>query len=97
MKITSHHEWGHEDEQVEIISIKYVEVIFERDDDTQHKYVLSDWVVETTYRHDEFYEQDVTLYRANVINPQSGEKLCKAELSEEEEEKIKDYISKMDY
>lgn len=93
MKITTHHEWGHESEHVEIISSKHVEVLFERDEDT---HVLSDWIVETTFRYDEFYEEEVTLYRASVIHPQSGEKLCKAELSEEEEEKIKDYISEIE-
>ena len=96
MKITTHHEWGHESEHVEIISSKHVEVLFERDEDTQYKYVLSDWIVETTFRYDEFYEEEVTLYRASFIHPQSGEKLCKAELSEEEEEKIKDYISNIE-
>jgi hypothetical protein len=96
MKITSHHEYGHDQEEVEVISIKNVEVAFERDEDTQYKYVLSDWIVETVWRHGNFYEETVTLRRASVIHPDSGEKLCKAVLSEEEEEKIKDYISNLE-
>lgn len=96
MKITSNHEYGHDQEEVEVISIKNVEVAFERDEDTQYKYVLSDWIVETVWRHGNFYEETVTLRRASVIHPDSGEKLCKAVLSEEEEEKIKDYISNLE-
>ena len=97
MNITSHHFIGHEQEDVEIISIKHIEVLFERDEDTPYKRVLSKWVVFTTYRHDEFYEEDIVLSRASVIHPYNGEKLCKADLSEEEEEKIKDYISNIEF
>jgi len=96
MKITSHHEHGHEHEEVEVISIKYVDVVFERDEETAYQTVLSNWVVETIYRHGNFDGETVTLIRASVLHPQSGEKLCKAELSEEEEEKIKDYISNIE-
>ena len=96
MKITSHHEYGHDHEEVEVISIKNVEVAFERDEDTQYKYVLSDWIVETVYRHGNFHEEMITLRRASVIHPHNGEKLCKAELSEEEQEAIKDYISEIE-
>jgi|LauGreDrversion4_2_1035121.scaffolds.fasta_scaffold169430_3 hypothetical protein len=96
MKITSHLEHGHDHEEVEVISIKYVDVVFERDEETAYQTVLSNWVVETIYRHGNFYEETVTLIRASVIHRDSREKLCKAELSEEEEEKIKDYISNIE-
>lgn len=96
MKITSHHEHGHDQEVVEVISIKYVDVVFERDEETAYKTVLSNWVVETIYIYGNFDEETVTLIRASVLHPDSGEKLCKAVLSEEEEEKIKDYISNLE-
>lgn len=96
MKITSHHEYGHDHEEVEVISIKNVEVAFERDEDTQYKYVLSDWIVETIWRHGNFDGETVTLRRASVIHPDSGEKLCKAVLTDEEQEEIKDYIAEIE-
>jgi hypothetical protein len=97
VKITSHHEYGHVHEEVEVISIKPVEVAFERDEDTQYKYVLSDWIVETIWRHGYSDGGTVTLRRASVIHPHNGEKLCKAELSEEEEEKVRAYISNLEF
>lgn len=96
MKITSHHEHGHDQEVVEVISIKYVDVVFERDEETAYKTVLSNWVVETIYRYGNFDEETVTLIRASVLHPDSGEKLCKADLTYKEQEQIKDYISQIE-
>lgn len=97
MRIESHLAHGFESETVEVISTRKFDIVFERDEDTPYKRVLTTWGVYTTYRHDEFYHEETMLLRASVIHPYNGEKLCKADLSDEEMEKLEAHISNLEF
>lgn len=97
MKIEPHSHRGFESEAVEVVSTRRFDIVFERDEDTPYKRVLTTWGVETTYRYDVFYHEEIKLLRASVIHPHNGEKLCKAELSDEEMQQLEEHISNLEF
>lgn len=86
MKIESHHTYGFEKQEVEVITSKNIKVIIDRDGSK----VLTLWAVYTTYKNDQFYEQEVVFMKSNVI--EAGAEVRRVFLTDEERQEIEEYI-----
>lgn len=92
MKIKSHHTYGFEKEEVEVITTNNVEVVIEREGDCCR--ILTLWSVYTTYRNDEFYEEDIVFIKSSVL--ETGEQTSRVFITREESQEIKKYISSLE-
>ena len=89
MKITRHYENLCDKEEVEIVTTHEVSVDFERSEGEE---VCTEWLVYTTYRYDEFHNEDIVFSRAYIKDSPT---IQKVELTEQERKEIEEHISKL--